>query len=165
MPARRPRLRRRQMYGGHLPRCLRPFQFVLGLFACKGTVMLRSIPQILFAVGWAVACKVAYDVWGYSIPSVFWTPLYTVTVFLAVFRTNNAFAKYREGRTCLGKMVDSLSACVRMAVSIDGLHSGVYAVNVLEVARLSKIVAAMIRVDLRESRIPPGGSTFWNSIL
>ena len=120
--------------------------------------MLHSVPQIIFACGWSVACKLLYDWAPYKIPSVFWTPLYTVTVFLAVFRTNNAFAKYREGRSCLGKMVDSLSSTVRMSVSIKGLQGKV---DAKEISRLANTVAAMIRVDLRESRIPPGGSTFF----
>ena len=140
-----------------------PLKFALGLFRCRGTVMLRSLPQIVFACAWAVACKYLYAWQAYDIPPLFWTPLYTVTVFLAIFRTNNAFSKYTEGRSCLGQMVDSLSACVRMAVSIEGLHSGAYAMKASEIVRLTKTVAAMIRVDLRESKIPPGGSTFWDN--
>jgi predicted membrane chloride channel (bestrophin family) len=152
------RLRKRQEFGGCLPRCCVPLKFVLGLFACRGTIMLHSVPQIVFACGWAVACKLLYDWEPYHIPPIFWTPLYTVTVFLAVFRTNNAFAKYREGRSCLGKMVDALSSTVRMSAAIEGLQGKV---DLKEIARLANVVAAMIRVDLRESRIPPGGSTFF----
>ena len=119
-----PQLRRRQRFGNNCPSCCEPLSFFFGLCQCRGTILLRSMPQVAMAVGWAVACKLLYDLYPYSIPNVFWTPLYTVTVFLCVFRTNNSFSKYAEGRRLLGKMVDSLTACVRLAASIEGLHRG-----------------------------------------
>ena len=66
-----------------LPECCGPCKFALGLFACHGTVMLRSIPQILLACFWGFIVKILYNQHnGFSVPGVFWTPLYTVTVFL-----------------------------------------------------------------------------------
>ena len=108
-------------------RGLQPFQFVPASLRQNCVCVIPN----LFAVRWQ-SLVVAYDV--RSTRQCFGLHCDRVS---AVFRTNSAFAS--TGGARLGKMVDSLSACVRMAVSIDGLHSGVYAVNVLG-SRLSKIV-------------------------
>ena len=154
----RPKLRRRQQFGNNCPSCCEPMSFFFGLCQCRGTILLRSLPQVAMAVAWAVACKLLYDWYPYAIPGVFWTPLYTVTVFLCVFRTNNSFGKYAEGRRLLGKMVDSLTACVRLAASVEGLHRDGNHVDINRIVVLSNVVAAMIRIELRESRLPPGAS-------
>tara|TARA_B100000795_G_C22711532_1_gene403741 strand:- start:68 stop:1075 length:1008 start_codon:yes stop_codon:yes gene_type:complete len=122
---------------------------------------MRALPQIIFAMCWGVVVKLWYMQRPFSVPAVFWAPLYSVTVFLGVFRTNLAFQQYKEGRILLGKMVDSLSSALRFAVSIHNCDGN--QVNILRIATLSNTVAAMIRVDLRESRLPPGGSTYGNA--
>ena len=116
--------------------------------------MFKTFPQIVLAVGWAVVVKILHDIWPISIPGVFWTPLYTVTVFLAVFRTNLAFQQYKAGRGHLGTMVASLSNAMRFAVCINNTNGN--SVDVDRVGTLVNVMAAMIRIDIRESKLPRG---------
>ena len=152
----RPRYRFGQKCCGccFLPNSCYPFKFLLGLFNCKGTVMLKTFPQIFLAVGWAFGVKILHNRWPITIPGVFWTPLYTVTVFLGVFRTNLAFQQYKAGRGHLGAMVTALSNAMRFAVSINNTNEN--SVNVHRVGNLINVVAAMIRIDIRESKLPQG---------
>jgi predicted membrane chloride channel (bestrophin family) len=138
-----------------VPECCGPMKFVIGLFNCKGTVMLHSLPQMIMAVVWAFAVKYIHsNIYPIVIPAVFWSPLYTVTIFLGVFRTNLAFQQYKEGRVNLGKMMASLSNAVRFCVSINNTNGN--SVDVDRCCMLTNTVAAMIRIDLRESRLPFG---------
>ena len=116
--------------------------------------MLKTFPQIFLAVGWAFGVKILHNRWPITIPNVFWTPLYTVTVFLGVFRTNLAFQQYKAGRGHLGALVTSLSNAMRFAVSINNANGN--SVNVHRVGNLINVVAAMIRIDIRESKLPQG---------
>jgi predicted membrane chloride channel (bestrophin family) len=157
----RPQLRARYKFGHRccgccpIPECCLPLKFVLGLLNCRGTVMMRALPQIIMAMIWGACIKIWYLQQPFAVPGVFWAPLYSVTIFLGVFRTNLAFQQYKEGRCNLGKMVDSLTSAVRFSVSIDQCDGN--SVNVNRIITLINTVAAMIRVDLRESRLPPGG--------
>ena len=116
--------------------------------------MFKTFPQIVLALGWAVAVKILHGIWPISIPAVFWTPLYTVTVFLGVFRTNLAFQQYKAGRGHLGAMVTSLSNAMRFAVCINNTNGN--SVDVDRVGTLVNVMAAMIRIDIRESKLPRG---------
>ena len=99
-----------------------------------------------------------------------------------VFRTNLAFQKYNEGRCLLGKMVDSLTSAVRLASSLEAFQNDSSSSSSSEskgrdddddnnndviipdsnpmrqLVHHANVVAAMIRVDLRESRLPFGAS-------
>ena len=145
-----------------IPECCYPLKFVIGLLNCKGTVMMRAFPQILLTLLWAIVVKFWYNVQPFTVPAVFWTPLYTVTVFLGVFRTNIAFQHFKNGRMLLGKMVDSLSCAIRFSIAVH--HSQGNVVRIEEIIRLTNVVAAMIRIDLRESRIPFGASKGFSNL-
>jgi len=99
-----------------------------------------------------------------------------------VFRTNLAFQKYNEGRCLLGKMVDSLTSAVRLASSLEAFQNDSSSSSnseskgrdddddnnnndiipdsnpMRQLVHHANVVAAMIRVDLRESRLPFGAS-------
>ena len=81
-------------------------------------------------------------------------PVYTVTVFLGVFRTNLAFQQYKAGRGHLGAMVTSLSNAMRFAVCINNTNGN--SVDVDRVGTLVNVMAAMIRIDIREFKLPRG---------
>lgn len=103
-----------------LPECFRPCKFALGLFACHGTVMLRSIPQILLACFWGFIVKILYNQHmaitktnGFSVPGVFWSPLYTVTVFLGACSCVFFFSYFF---LVLIQTLETCWACVYVAV-------------------------------------------------
>jgi predicted membrane chloride channel (bestrophin family) len=136
-----------------IPGPLRPLRFFLGLFACRGTVMRRALPMMATAILWGWVAKIWWTKYPFEIPNNFWSPLYTVTIFLGVFRTNQAFQDYKEGPKLLGKIVNSLTAAVRLAAALHA-QSLDFNPDVKRIAQLANTMANLVRIDLEPLKIP-----------
>ena len=115
--------------------------------------MTRALPMCLTAILWGWLAKIWWTRHPFAIPSSFWSPLYTVTIFLGVFRTNQAFQDYKEGPKLLGKIVNSLTAAVRLAAALHSQSSD-FNPDVKRIAQLANTMANLIRIDLEPLKIP-----------
>lgn len=80
--------------------------------------MMRAFPQMTLAIAWGYIVKTQWLKTPFEVPLSFWTPLFSVTIYLGVFRTNNSFHDYKEGPKLLGTLVNSLTAAVRLAQAL-----------------------------------------------
>ena len=127
------------------------FKFILGLFACRGTVTLRALPPMSMAVLWGFLIKGWWTRYPFTVPTALWTPLFTVTVFLGVFRTNQAYQEYKSGPRLLGQVVHSLNCAVRLASTMAS-SGGATDINISRLVTMANTMMAMVRLDLEPPR-------------
>jgi predicted membrane chloride channel (bestrophin family) len=160
--------RRQQAVFGGNTRC-KSCVFCFGPVAIRGTVMCAALPPAIFASCLAVAAFYYFQinpVFGQRMADVHQMIVIITTAlgFLLVFRTNDAYHRYYEGRKLLGKILRSsqniiLLCCAQHSAEAsmrfgDG-RSHRTELSVINITRLINVLFGLIRQGVRESRMAP----------
>lgn len=119
------------------------------VFSYRGTALRRAGGRVLAFTVYAIVVQAAYEVgtqigglnvsWFFGLKSSGWVVLGTLLGFLIVFRMNASNARYWEGRSAWGQIINSSRNLVRVGVAHT--HDG---------AALADLVAGYV-ISLRRS--------------
>jgi putative membrane protein len=91
------------------------------LFVLRGSVLPRIVPQIALATGFAVLVTVLHgQVFEWKVPLNF-VPFSLIGLTLAIFlgfRNSTSYARYWEGRTLWGQLLNETRALTRQALTL-----------------------------------------------
>jgi len=131
---------------------------------------------MILAVLWGYVVKSWWILHPFEMPPTFWPPLFSVTIFLGVFRTNQAYQEYKEGPKLMASLVHSLTSAIRLASSLSHQGDSVDAgrLDMKRLVVLANTMMAMIRLDVEPpkvgplkqgtTKVEPGAGSTWISI-